>query len=66
MGAFLNPRIGPIDLKLFAEIRASWLQLFLLTLSAAVKQYETTGHLSNSMIIMIVAHTLYANATAKG
>lgn len=39
MGSILNPRIGKIDLKLFAEIRASWLQLFLLTLSAALKQH---------------------------
>ena len=38
MGSFLNPRLGKIDLKMFAEIRASWLQLFLLTLSAAMKQ----------------------------
>lgn len=40
MGSILNPRIGILDLKLFAEIRASWVQLFLLTLSAALKQYE--------------------------
>lgn len=38
MGSILNPRLGKVDLKLFAEIRASWLQLFLLTLSAALKQ----------------------------
>ena len=38
MGSFLNPRIGILDIKLFAEIKASWLQLFLLTLSAALKQ----------------------------
>lgn len=66
MGSFLNPRLGKIDLKLFAEIRASWVQLFLLTLSAAVKQYELHDHLSNSMIVMLVAHLLYANACTKG
>ncbi len=38
MGSMLNPRFGILDIKMFAEIRASWLQLFLLTLSAALKQ----------------------------
>lgn len=66
MGSILNPRLGKLDLKLFAEIRASWLQLFLLTLSAALKQREETGHITNSMIIMIIAHFLYANACMKG
>lgn len=66
MGSILNPRIGILDLKMFAEIKASWLQLFLLTLSAAVKQYEDTGEFSNSMILMLVAHFLYSNACMKG
>jgi len=38
MGSILNPRIGILDVKLFAEIKASWIQLFLLTISAALKQ----------------------------
>lgn len=42
------------------------MQLFLLTLSAALKQREELGYISNSMIIMIVAHFLYANACMKG
>lgn len=66
MGSILNPRLGKVDLKLFAEIRASWLQLFLLTVSAAVKQYTLHGHITNSMVIMIIAHFLYANACMKG
>ena len=66
MGSILNPRIGILDLKMFAEIKASWLQLFLLTLSAALKQYEETGEVSNSMILMVVAHFLYSNACMKG
>lgn len=66
MGSILNPRIGKVDLKLFAEIRASWLQLFLLTLSAALKQHSQQGYITNSMIIMLVAHFLYANACMKG
>mmetsp|Transcript_3229 Transcript_3229/g.6651 ORF Transcript_3229/g.6651 Transcript_3229/m.6651 type:complete len:434 (+) Transcript_3229:792-2093(+) len=66
MGAWLNPRIGSFDLKMFAEIRCSWVQLFLLTLSAAFKQYENEGAVSNSMVIMLIAHWLYSNACMKG
>lgn len=66
MGSILNPRLGILDLKMFAEIRASWLQLFLLTLSAALKQYEQLGYVTNSMLIMVVAHFLYSNACMKG
>jgi len=39
MGVFLNPRIGKLDIKMWAEIRVSWTILFFLTVSAAVKVY---------------------------
>ena len=41
MGAWLNPRIGPLDLKMWAEVRVSWLTLFLLT--AAAGTYQTAA-----------------------
>jgi len=66
MGAWLNPRIGPLDLKMWSEIRISWILLFLLTLSAAVKQYDTYGTLTAPMIFMVLAHGLYTNACMKG
>ena len=66
MGAWLNPRIGPLDLKMWAEIRVSWLTLFLLTASAAAHQHATYGTVSTPMIFMVVAHFLYANACMKG
>lgn len=66
MGTLLNPRVGKVDLKLFAEIRIPWILLFFLTLSAAAKQYEIYGALSGSMLFMIVAHGLYTNACMKG
>ncbi len=66
MGAWLNPRIGRLDLKMFAEARTSWLLLFLLTASAAAKQFETWGTISTPMIFMLVAHGLYTNAIMKG
>ena len=66
MGARLNPRIGELDLKMWAEIRVSWLTLFLLTASGAAHQYAAHGRVSGPMIFMIVAHFLYANACMKG
>lgn len=66
MGAYLNPRIGTLDLKMWAETRVSWILLFLLTLSCAFKQKEMLGYISFQMWIMILAHFLYANACQKG
>ena len=66
MGASLNPRIGSLDLKMWAEIRVAWILLFLLTASAAAKQYAAYGQLSTPMIFMLLAHGLYTNACMKG
>ena len=66
MGAWLNPRIGMLDLKMWAEIRVSWLTLFLLTASAVAHQHATYGTVSGPMIFMLAAHFLYANACMKG
>lgn len=66
MGVWLNPRIGVVDLKMWAEIRVSWILLFLLTLGAAATQHAEHGHLSTPMIFMLVAHGLYTNACMKG
>ena len=49
MGAWLNPLIGNLDLKMWVEIRVSWILLFLLTTSAEVKQYESLGYISMHM-----------------
>ena len=66
MGTVLYPRIGIVDIKMVAECRWSWLTLFILTLSCAVKQYEQLGYVSREMGVMVVAHWLYSNATVKG
>jgi len=66
MGVNLNPRIGNLDIKMWAEIRVSWTILFFLTVSAAVKQYEVYGVVTMPMWFMVLAHTLYANACQKG
>ncbi|NUP05961.1 MAG: delta(24(24(1)))-sterol reductase [Polyangiaceae bacterium] len=66
MGINLNPRIGNLDIKMLAEIRISWILLFLVTCSAAAKQVEMLGYLPASAAFMVVAHFLYANACQKG
>ncbi|CAG8597465.1 18166_t:CDS:2 [Acaulospora morrowiae] len=66
MGAALNPRIGRVDLKIFAEIRIPWVILFYISVSAAIKEYELFGYTSPAMAFMVLAHFLYVNACAKG
>lgn len=67
MGSTLNPRLpGGVDLKMFAEIRNSWVLLFILTASCAAQQYEELGYISVNMWFMILAHLLYSNACQKG
>eukprot|EP01041_Mallomonas_annulata_P008783 gene8783-18164_t len=66
MGTILYPRIGIVDIKMVAEARWSWLTLFLLTVSCALKQYEIKGYISKEMWMMVLAHWLYSNATVKG
>lgn len=72
MGTVLYPRISflpnsfEIDIKMIAEVRWSWLTLMLLTMSCAMKMYETTGYITKEMGVMLVAHWLYSNATVKG
>ncbi|CAF1415365.1 unnamed protein product [Adineta ricciae] len=70
MGVWLNPRITilgqDVDLKMIAEVRLSWLLLFLLIVSAAVKQYEVFHAISWPMIFILTAQLLYINACIKG
>jgi Delta24(24(1))-sterol reductase len=44
MGAALNPRIGIIDLKMWAEVRIPWILLFFIAVSGGCKQYEVYGY----------------------
>jgi hypothetical protein len=46
MGAALNPRIGHIDLKMWAEVRIPWVIVFFLAVSGACKQYELYGYVT--------------------
>ncbi|KAK5728028.1 C-24(28) sterol reductase [Elasticomyces elasticus] len=67
MGAELNPRMfGWLDFKMFCEIRLPWYILFLITLSAAARQWENYGYVSGEVGFLLMAHFLYANACCKG
>eukprot|EP01012_Entosiphon_sulcatum_P025037 TRINITY_DN3029_c0_g1_i1.p1 TRINITY_DN3029_c0_g1~~TRINITY_DN3029_c0_g1_i1.p1 ORF type:complete len:481 (+),score=102.93 TRINITY_DN3029_c0_g1_i1:27-1445(+) len=66
MGAWLNPRLGKIDLKLWAEIRVPWTILFWISVSAAAKEYELRGYVGAPLLFMCLAHFLYVNACHKG
>lgn len=67
MGAELNPRMfGWLDFKMFFEVRLPWYILFLISLSAAFRQYETYGWVSGEVGFLVMAHFLYANACSKG
>jgi delta24(24(1))-sterol reductase len=46
MGAALNPRIGSVDLKMWAEVRIPWVIVFFLSVSGACKQYENYGYVT--------------------
>ncbi|KAH9027934.1 ERG4/ERG24 ergosterol biosynthesis protein [Lactarius hengduanensis] len=66
MGAALNPRIGPVDLKMWAEVRIPWVIVFFLAVSGACKQYEQYGAVTPNMAFMCLATWLYLNACCKG
>ncbi|GAA5939877.1 delta(24(24(1)))-sterol reductase [Sporobolomyces koalae] len=66
MGSTLNPRIGTVDIKMFAEIRISWTLLFALAMAAVSKQYETYGRVSGNAWLFAYGTLLYLNACAKG
>lgn len=46
MGACLNPRIGPIDMKMWLEVRIPWVLVFFISVSGACKQYEQYGYVT--------------------
>lgn len=46
MGAALNPRIGSVDLKMWAEVRIPWVLLFMIAVSGACKQYDVYGYVT--------------------
>lgn len=66
MGASLNPRVGIVDIKMWAEIRISWVLLWMLALGGVAKQYEDYGYISPNIVLFAYGSGLYLNACAKG
>lgn len=66
MGSTLNPRVGIVDIKMFAEIRVSWTILFALAMGAVAKQYQDYGYVSGNTWLFAYGTGLYLNACAKG
>lgn len=64
-GSILNPRVGPVDIKMWAEVRIPWVLLFLIALGGAAKQYEKYGYVTPNQAFMVLATGLYINACAK-
>ncbi|KAI5264756.1 sterol reductase/lamin B receptor [Aureobasidium subglaciale] len=59
MGAELNPRLFTwLDFKMFFEVRIPWYILFLTTLGACARQYETYGYVSGEAWFLLMAHFL--------
>ncbi len=59
MGYSLNPRIGSFDLKLFFEARPSLIGWIILTWVYAAVQYQNTGVVSRSMVLVCLFQFAY-------
>lgn len=68
IGTALHPRVGKlVDVKMVAEARVSWTLLLLITLGCMVESQRRLGSTTPSPVaFMVLAHTLYGNACAKG
>lgn len=65
MGSTLNPRIGSVDVKMWAEIRISWILLSTFAVGAVAKQYQTYGYVSPNVLLFAWGVFLYTNSCAK-
>lgn len=59
IGRELNPRIGPLDLKFFCELRPGLIGWVIINLGMMAKQREIQGFVSASMIMVNVFQGLY-------
>jgi len=59
IGRELNPRIGSFDLKVFCELRPGLIGWVALNLGFLAKQYQSTGSVSGSMLLVNLLQGLY-------
>ncbi len=62
VGAILNPRLGSVDIKMWAEVRIPWILLFLFSLAGCFKQLQLYNYVSLNQLFMVLATGLYINA----
>ena len=59
MGRELNPRVGPFDWKSFCEMRPGLIGWVLINYCMLMKQYETQGFVTTSMILVCFFQSWY-------
>ncbi|CAG5127396.1 unnamed protein product [Candidula unifasciata] len=59
IGRELNPRIGPLDLKFFCELRPGLIGWVVLDWLMVVKAYQETGTVSPNLALVTLFQTLY-------
>ena len=59
IGHELNPRIGPLDLKFFCELRPGLIGWVILDLSYLIKACELYGSPSPALVIVVIFHAFY-------
>ena len=59
IGRELNPRLGPLDLKFFCELRPGLIGWVILDLSFVMKAYESGGVVPPALALVTVFHTWY-------
>lgn len=59
IGRELNPRIFSFDLKVFCELRPGLIGWIIIDLAMAMHQYESTGTVTNGMVLVCLFQTWY-------
>lgn len=59
LGRELNPRLGPLDVKLFCELRPGMLLWLLINLSCLHHDFLQTGRFNNSLLLINILQGLY-------
>ncbi|SCU79040.1 LANO_0A04852g1_1 [Lachancea nothofagi CBS 11611] len=59
IGRELNPRLGPLDLKMFCELRPGLLLWFLINVACLHHYYLQTGKVNNAILFVTLAEGFY-------
>lgn len=59
IGRELNPRLGPLDIKMFCELRPGMLLWFLINLSCLHHSYMQTGKIVDSLLLVNILQGFY-------